>query len=87
MNFVLKMMDFRYASAWFGVLRKDLNGRLASWKHIGRAKGVARPELRGWIDDVFGQEWNRIKKMKMPSSRSGAAVTKPGMRNKNRGKR
>ena len=39
MNFVLKMMDFRYASAWFGVLRKDLNGRLASCKRIGRAKG------------------------------------------------
>ena len=50
-------------------------------------KGVARPELRGWIDEVLGQEWNRIRKMKMPSNRSGAAVTKPGMRNKNRGKR
>ena len=44
--------------------------------------GQRRPELRGWVDSVFGEEWGRIKRMSLPPQRSvRTAAAGPGGRN------
>ena len=69
----------QYAAKMWSIVRQDLKERLASWEVARRdsSQVVQRPELRWWMEEVFGPEWNRIKKMTMPSTRASARPVYP----------
>ena len=67
--------------------RKQLNSDLKTWLHTGaRSRGEPRPEIRGWVEELYGCEWNRIKKLCMPPTRSAAGASRGGSKS-GRGKK
>jgi hypothetical protein len=69
----------QYAAKMWSIVRQELDEQLASWAVARRDKSrvVQRPELRWWMEQVFGPEWNRIKKMTMPSTRASVRPVYP----------
>jgi hypothetical protein len=77
----------KYASAMWLAQRKQLNSDLKTWLHTGaRSRGEPRPEIRGWVEELYGCEWNRIKKLCMPPTRSAAGASRGGSKS-GRGKK
>lgn len=77
----------RYAAAWWSSAHQEQKEKLRRWarqKAGGGGRGVAverRPELKGWIDTVFGEDWGRIKRMSLPPTQparaSGGKAARP----------
>eukprot|EP01052_Picozoa_sp_SAG31_P028253 SAG31_NODE_2712_length_5208_cov_1.414563_4_plen_437_part_00 len=55
-----------YAAAWFGRMREDHDHRMRQWRGVRSGENGQRPEMKLWIDDIFGEEWNALKRRKLP---------------------
>lgn len=57
-----------YSSAWFTMMREVHNRDLFAWATctMGRAAGAPRSLPRLWIDEIFGQDWDRLKSQRLP---------------------
>jgi hypothetical protein len=74
-------------SQWFTEMRVRLNKELSAWESSpnGKAVGSARPFPKLWIEEIFGEDWNRMKRERLPPQRSRNALER-GLARQRRGR-